>query len=197
MKQTQPTFMTSAAIESQFLKLDKPIIAIAGRSNVGKSSFINKLANIKSLARTSSVPGKTRTINYFDFSQYVIADLPGYGYAKVSKEEKARWGKMMDKFFMDRRYYDYVFVLVDIRHDPSQDDVAMINFLHSNAISFKIVATKADKLKRQALKEQTKAIARFFAMTENDIIVFSSIDGTGLSEVKTEFAKVSKYEVDI
>ena len=196
MKQTQPTFLTSAATESQFLKLQKPVIAIAGRSNVGKSSFINKIANIKSLARTSSVPGKTRTINYFDFSQYVIADLPGYGYAKVSKEEKERWGRMMDRFFFDRRYYDFVFVLVDIRHDPSKDDVDMINFLHSNAISFKIVATKADKLKRQELKRQTLAIARFFAMTENDIIVFSSIDGTGVSEVKTEFAHIQKYEAE-
>lgn len=177
------TFITSAASPSQFLRFEKPTIAVVGKSNVGKSSFINMLAGQKKLARTSDTPGRTRLVNYFDFGEFVLADLPGYGYAKVSKEEKERWGKVMEQFFADRSNADYVFSLVDIRHDPTADDVTMVNFLHQTAYPFTFIATKADKVSRMAVKENTKAIARFFRVTDDKVIAVSSETRLGKEEV--------------
>ena len=166
------TFITSAASPSQFLRFEKPTIAVVGKSNVGKSSFINMLAGQKKLARTSDTPGRTR-----------LADLPGYGYAKVSKEEKERWGKVMEQFFADRSNADYVFSLVDIRHDPTADDVTMVNYLHQTAYPFTFIATKADKVSRMAVKENAKAIARFFRVTDDKVIAVSSETRLGKEKV--------------
>ena len=171
------TFITSAASPAQFIKPDKPIIAVVGKSNVGKSSFINMLANQKKLAKTSDTPGRTRLVNYFDFGEFVLADLPGYGYAKVSKAEKEKWGVTMQKFFADKSNASYVFSLVDIRHKPTADDVTMVNFLHSCAFPFSFIATKADKLSRMQVKNNVADIARFFAGTNGDLLFSSRTTG--------------------
>lgn len=176
-------FITSAASESQFISTDKPIIAVCGKSNVGKSSFINMLANRKKLAKTSSAPGRTRLVNYFDFGLFVLADLPGYGFAKVAKSEKERWGKTLDAFFRDKRKIAHVFMLADSRHDPTSDDVQMIKFLHHNVIPFTVVLTKADKLSRMRLKENVKAIAADLYMGAENLIPVSAETGLGKDEI--------------
>lgn len=184
------TFITSAANPSQFIKSDKPIIAVAGKSNVGKSSFINALAGMKKLARTSETPGRTRLVNYFDFGEFIFADLPGYGYAKVSKAEKEKWAVTMEKFFADSDCYDHVLSLVDSRHDPTADDVTMINFLHSSAISFTVIATKIDKLSRMQVKQRIKNIANGFALTENDVYGISSETKQGKQEILDKIERI-------
>ena len=126
IKITNAEFITSVADKNKFLKTDKPVIAVCGKSNVGKSSFINALANRKKLAKVSKEPGRTRLINYFDFGQFILADLPGYGFARVSKEEKLRWARLLDEFFEDKENIAHVFALSDIRHEPTADDMQMI-----------------------------------------------------------------------
>ena len=190
MQITDPTFITSAASPSQFIKSDKPVIAVAGKSNVGKSSFINALAGMKKLARTSDTPGRTRLVNYFYFGEFVLADLPGYGYARVSKAEKDKWADTMESFFADRRNFDYTLSLVDIRHDPTADDVTMINFLHSSAIPFTIIATKTDKVSRMQVKQRLKTIANRFALTENDVYGISSETKAGRDEIMAKLDSV-------
>lgn len=184
------TFITSAASPSQFLKFDKPVVAVVGKSNVGKSSFINMLANQRKLAKTSDTPGRTRLINYFDFGEFVLADLPGYGYAKVSKTEKEKWGATMQAFFADKSNADYVFSLVDIRHNPTADDVTMVNFLHSTAFSFSFIATKADKLSRAQVKKNLSSLAKFFAVTDKNIIAVSSETRLGKEEVLSKLDEI-------
>lgn len=184
------TFITSAASPAQFIKPDKPIIAVVGKSNVGKSSFINMLANQKKLAKTSDTPGRTRLVNYFDFGEFVLADLPGYGYAKVSKAEKEKWGVTMQKFFADKSNASYVFSLVDIRHKPTADDVTMVNFLHSCAFPFSFIATKADKLSRMQVKNNVADIARFFAVTPHSVIAVSSETRQGKEEVLSKLDEI-------
>ncbi len=184
-------FITSAASPSQFIKSEKPIIAVVGKSNVGKSSFINALAGMKKLARTSDTPGRTRLVNYFDFGEFILADLPGYGYAKVSKAEKDKWADTMEKFFADKTAYDYVWSLVDIRHDPTADDITMINFLHSSAIAFTVIATKTDKVSRMQVKQRIKAIANRFALTENDVYGISSETKAGKDEILSKLDSVT------
>ncbi len=177
-------FITSAAVPAQFIKSEKPIIAVVGKSNVGKSSFINALANQNKLAKTSNTPGRTRLINYFDFGEFIIADLPGYGYAKVSKEEKERWGKVMDKFFADKANVDYVFSLLDIRHPPTADDLTMINYLHKTAYSYVFIATKADKISKMQVGNRVKEIAAVFKVTTDKITAFSAETKQGKKEIE-------------
>lgn len=187
------TFITSAASPSQFIKSEKPIIAVVGKSNVGKSSFINMLANQKKLARTSDTPGRTRLVNYFDFGEFILADLPGYGFAKVSKVEKEKWGKVMEQFFADETNAQFVFSLLDIRHPPTADDVTMVNYLHMSAIPFSFIATKADKLSRMQVKTRIKELARNFAVTEDYIIATSAETKQGRDEVLSKLDR----EIDI
>ena len=175
-------FITSAASETQFVKSEKPIIAVVGKSNVGKSSFINSLAARKKLAKTSNTPGRTRLINYFDFGEFILADLPGYGYAEVSKAEKAKWDALMDAFFRGR-YADAVISLLDIRHLPTRDDIAMLSYLHANAYSFIMGATKSDKLSRQQAKNSVSLLAKTLKVTEDKIIAYSSETGAARAEV--------------
>ncbi|MCQ2399711.1 MAG: ribosome biogenesis GTP-binding protein YihA/YsxC, partial [Clostridia bacterium] len=179
------TFITSAASEKQFLKFDKPVIAVVGKSNVGKSSFINMLANQNKLAKTSDTPGRTRLVNYFDFGEFVLADLPGYGYAKVSKAEKDRWGEVMEKFFADKTNLNYVLSLLDIRHDPTADDITMINFLHNTAFPFTFIATKADKLSKAQVKAQVRSLTMRLAVTERNMIAVSAVTKQGREDVLT------------
>lgn len=183
MKTFNAKFIISAASPAQFVTDDRPIIAVAGKSNVGKSSFINALAGQNKLAKTSNTPGRTRLINYFDFGAFVLADLPGYGYAAVSKAEKERWSVVMEKFFSTRKNADYVFSLLDLRHPPTADDVTMVNFLHSNAFPFTFIATKSDKLSRMQVNENRAALAGKLAVTKDKVIPFSSVTKSGRDEV--------------
>jgi len=183
MKITKAEFITSVADKSKFLTTEKPVIAVCGKSNVGKSSFINALANQKKLAKVSKEPGRTRLINYFDFGEFVIADLPGYGYARVSKEEKLKWSKLLEAFFADKANATHVFALADIRHEPTADDKQMLEFLYYNLIPFTVIATKADKLSRAAVLKSVKSIAAAYKCGEGDIIPVSSQTKTGFDRV--------------
>ncbi len=194
MKIKQATFITSAAKPAQFIHPDKPMIAVSGKSNVGKSSFINMLANQRRLARTSAEPGRTRLVNYFDFGDFILADLPGYGYARVSKEEKLHWADTLNAFFAKREDIAHVFALVDLRHDPTEDDRLMMNFLYCSNIDFSIVATKSDKLSRMKVKENVRRIAGTFALPESGVIATSSVDGTGKDAVLAAVDRILQAE---
>ncbi len=188
------TFITSAASESQFISTEKPMIAVCGKSNVGKSSFINMLANRKKLAKTSGEPGRTRLVNYFDFGAFVLADLPGYGFAKVSKTEKEKWGRTLDAFFKNKQKISHVFMLADSRHDPTAEDVQMIKFLHYHIIPFTVVLTKADKLSKMKLKEHVKAIAADLYMGIENLIPTSAETGLGKDAVLARIGDVIERE---
>ena len=182
------TFIKSAAEPKQFLQFDKPVICCTGRSNVGKSSFINMLANQKKLAKTSNTPGRTRLVNYFDFGEFILADLPGYGYASVSKQEKVKWGKTLERFF-ELTEISHVFALVDVRHKPTQDDKDMIKYLYANIIPFTVTTTKADKLSRAQLNKQLKEISQELSRGGGDIIS-TSYKGYGKDKVLEKIEKV-------
>ncbi len=182
MKIKDATFITSVASSKQFYQTDKPIIAVAGKSNVGKSSLINMLANKKKLAKTSVTPGRTRLINYFDFGEFVLADLPGYGFAKVSKEEKKKWGELLESFLATQKIC-LLLSLVDIRHEPTADDKMMINYLYSYAVPFALVATKADKLAKTRVKPRVKEIATSLRVGFADITATSADTGYGKEDL--------------
>ncbi len=187
-------FITSAASESQFIKPDKPMIAVCGKSNSGKSTLINMLANQKRLAKTSAAPGRTRLVNYFDFDRFLLADLPGYGYAAVSKEEKAKWAKTLDKFFEKKEHIAHVFLLSDIRRDPSEDDLQMVAFLNYHIIPFTAVATKSDKLSRMKIKERVRAVANAYGLGENNVIAVSGLTGDGKDALLSKISTVLQLE---
>ncbi|MBQ8980719.1 MAG: YihA family ribosome biogenesis GTP-binding protein [Eubacterium sp.] len=178
-------FEHAFGISSQLPASDVAEIAFAGRSNVGKSSLLNKIFNRKQLARVSSVPGKTITINFYDVDGVKFVDLPGYGYAKISKQEKERFAELMEGYFQGERNLRLVVQLVDMRHKPTADDIGMIEFMKQMEIPFIIVMTKSDKLK---VKEYKKRLAD--SKTELEIagdvpiIPFSSQTGEGVDEVK-------------
>lgn len=173
LKITKAEFITSAASKEQFIKSDKPVIAVCGKSNVGKSSFINMLANRKKLAKVSKEPGRTRLVNYFDFGDFLLADLPGYGFARVSKEEKLKWAKLLDTFFAEKNC-SHVFALCDIRHEPTADDKQMIEYLYYNIIPFTVVATKSDKISKAAAGRSVQMIASTYKCGADNIIPVSS-----------------------
>lgn len=185
MNYNKAEFERAFGISGQLPPSEVPEIAFAGRSNVGKSSLLNKLFNRKSLARVSSVPGKTITINFYDVDGYKFVDLPGYGYAKLSKSERDRFGELMEGYFQSGRNIKLVVQLVDMRHKPSQDDYGMIDFMQQMDIPFIVVCTKADKLKVKEFKRREKEIKEEISMVdENLIIPFSSQSGLGLDTVK-------------
>ncbi|MCG1024899.1 ribosome biogenesis GTP-binding protein YihA/YsxC [Dehalobacter sp.] len=178
-------FMISAVKPLQYPEGTKPELAVSGRSNVGKSSLINKLVNRKALARVGKTPGKTQTINFFNINdEWYLVDLPGYGYAKVSQETRMQWGKMMQTYFRLRENLKGVIQLVDIRHQPTEEDRMMMEMLNINNIPVLVVATKADKIARGQRPKYLKIIADSFKMPDwKTIIPFSSEDGTGLQEL--------------
>lgn len=185
MNYNKAEFERAFGISGQLPPSEVSEIAFAGRSNVGKSSLLNKLFNRKSLARVSSVPGKTITINFYDVDGYKFVDLPGYGYAKLSKSERDRFGELMEGYFQNGRNIKLVVQLVDMRHKPSQDDYGMIDFMQQMDIPFIVVCTKADKLKVKEFKRREKEIKEELSMVdENLIIPFSSQSGLGLDTVK-------------
>ena len=176
-------FITSAATAAQFIKPDKPMIAIAGKSNSGKSALINLLAGQKRLAKTSSEPGRTRLVNYFDFGSFIFADLPGYGYAAVSKTEQEKWGKTLDAFFAKKEEIAHVFLLGDIRRDPSPDDMQMVTYLNYYILPFTVIATKSDKLSRMKRKERVRAVANAYGLGIDNVISVSGLTGEGKEEL--------------
>lgn len=191
LKITKAEFITSVADKSKLLNADKPIIAVCGKSNVGKSSFINMLANRKKLAKVSKEPGRTRLINYFDFGEFILADLPGYGFARVSREEKLKWARLLDGFFEKKQYITHVFSLADIRHDPTADDMDMVQYLYYHAVPFTVIATKADKLSKSAQVKNVRAIAACYKCGEGDIIAVSSETRQGLEKVLERIESVA------
>ncbi len=182
MKIKDAVFITSVASVDKFYQTDKPIIAVAGKSNVGKSSLINMLANKKKLAKTSTTPGRTRLINYFDFGEFVLADLPGYGFAKAPKEEKQKWGKLLETF-LGTQNIKLLLSLVDIRHEPTSDDKMMINYLYHYAVPFALVATKADKLAKTRIKPRINEIAASLRVGYADVTATSADNGYGKAEL--------------
>ena len=174
-----------------------PQIAVAGKSNVGKSSLINKLCNRRSLARTSQTPGKTRLINAFLLNDsFHLIDLPGYGFAKVDKQEKLRWGKMMQDYFEQSDELRHVLCLVDIRHEPSAEDKEMNMFLRQAGIPFTVVATKADKISRGARLKYLAPICRALLVQPWQVLPFSSEDGTGREELLAKIEEVCCQEAE-
>lgn len=178
-------FEQAFGISSQLPESSVPEIAFAGRSNVGKSSLLNKLFNRKQLARVSSVPGKTITINFYDVDGVKFVDLPGYGYAKISKQEKERFAELMEGYFQSDRNLKLVVQLVDMRHKPTADDIGMIEFMKQMEIPFIIVMTKSDKLKVKEYKRRlTDSKEELEFAGDVPIIPFSSQTGEGVNEVK-------------
>lgn len=169
--------VTSAIPDTEY-----PEVAFAGKSNVGKSSLINSLMNRKSYARTSSQPGKTQTINFYNINDCMyLVDLPGYGYANASPVVKAKWGKMIEKYLRKSANLKQVFLLVDIRHDPSENDKMMYNWIVDNGFRPVIIATKLDKLKRSQVAKHVKAVRTGLGLREDDILIpFSSETKQGL-----------------
>lgn len=177
-------FITSMKEYGAFPGKGMPEIVFAGRSNVGKSSMINKLTGRSKLARTSADPGRTRLINVFRINDEInLIDLPGYGFARVSKQERLSWGKMMQDYFARTEDLAHVFHLVDIRHEPSQEDSEMNTFLRQAGIPFSVIATKADKIARGARLKYLAPICRALSVQPWQVIPFSSQDGTGRDAV--------------
>lgn len=165
-----------------------PEIVFSGRSNVGKSSLLNKLVNRKALARTSATPGKTATINFYRLAECRFVDLPGYGYAKVSKSEKERWAALVNGYFAQERPVKLVLQLVDLRHKPTADDMQMVEFLSASHLPFAVVCTKSDKLNQTELKAQTALFHDIFDGLNVSFYPFSATKGVGLEDIKALIA---------
>lgn len=174
----------------QIPKSDLPEIVFSGRSNVGKSSLINKLVNRKSLARVSATPGKTGTINFYSLNKAVLVDLPGYGYAKVSFAEKKRWAELVEGYFNLERNIKLIIQIIDMRHPPSKNDMDMLEYLESYGVPFVIVLTKSDKLKKLERKKRMEEIEiELKNFTNIKLIPFSSVTLEGLDDLKNEIIK--------
>lgn len=177
-------FQFACGTSQQLPQSTKPEIIFAGKSNVGKSSLINKLTGRKALARISSKPGKTGTINFYDVDNFHLVDLPGYGYAKVSKQEKERWSELMEGYFAQERAFCLVVQLLDMRHKPTQDDLGMINFLYENGFPYIVVLTKMDKLKKSEREKNLMMIGEILReFEETRIFPFSAQTGEGADSI--------------
>lgn len=188
-------FFSSYGISSQLPKSDRAEVAFAGRSNVGKSSLINKLVERKALARVSAVPGKTATINFYRVDGINFADLPGYGYAKVSKGEKLRWSELIEGYFAQVRDLRLVVSLIDMRHAPSKLDVDMVNFLIDSEIPFVIALTKADKLSKSQREERLCAFMDEIPCARDiHIIQTSAQKGEGIEALRNAIAEAASED---
>ena len=187
---------TVCGITSTLPENQVPEIAFAGKSNVGKSSLINGLMNRKSLARTSSSPGKTQTINYYNINhEMYLVDLPGYGYAKVSKSVKEQWGQLIERYLHQSKQLKAVFILGDIRHKPAENDKLMYDWIVYNGYAPTIIATKADKLKRSQLQKYIKEIRNGLELpSETEVIPFSALSKQGRDEIWNLIERLLGYE---
>lgn len=176
---------TVIGITSKLPENTLPELAFAGKSNVGKSSLINAIMNRKSYARTSQQPGKTQTINFYNINdELYLVDLPGYGYAKVSEETKAKWGKMIEKYLQRSKMLKAVFLLIDIRHEPSKNDYEMYQWILANGFEPIIIATKSDKISKGAVQKQVALIRKTLQCTKGTVIIpFSALNKNGLDQV--------------
>lgn len=188
--------LITAAKKEQYPATVVPEIAFAGKSNVGKSSMINALVNRKKLARTSASPGKTQTINFYNINdQFNFVDLPGYGYAKVSKQEKDKWGAMIETYLKNRNQLKEVVLLVDIRHEPGLNDQQMYEWIKSYNFTGYVIATKADKLSRSQQIKCVSAIKKCLDIKDNNLILpFSAMTKTGLEETWDLFENILGLE---
>lgn len=175
-------FIKSAFKKSEYPISDLPEIAFAGRSNVGKSSFINKLLNRKNLARVGKTQGKTRLVNFFSVNnQFILVDLPGYGYANVSKEMKASWGNMIEDYLNTREQLKLVVLILDIRHDPTDDDMLMLDYIEAKGFKPFVVLNKADKLAKTKIEPRAEELKLMLGV--DDVYAFSAFNGYGRDEV--------------
>ncbi|MCG7410182.1 ribosome biogenesis GTP-binding protein YihA/YsxC [Paenibacillus sp. ACRRX] len=201
MKITSAEFIISAVGPAQYPEDGLPEVALAGRSNVGKSSLINKLIQRRNLARTSSQPGKTQQLNYYRINENVyFVDVPGYGFAKVSKTQREAWGKMIEAYIQEREPLKLVMQVIDLRHPPTKDDVLMYNWLTHYNIPLCIVATKADKLPKSQWQKHLKQVRVTLGMRPDaPLIMFSAETGAGreeLWEIINKYAVQSPSEID-
>lgn len=185
-------FIKSAASATQFIRSSTPTVAFAGKSNVGKSSVINRMLNRKNFARVGSEPGKTIHVNYFliDGKCYFV-DLPGYGYAKVSQSERDRWGKLMEQFFEGQGLFDLGVMIVDSRHKPTADDITMAEWFKSSGCKLVVVANKLDKLKKSEIEPNLNRIRETLELPENVLLIpFSAEKGQGRDALMAEILKL-------
>lgn len=185
MNVTKAEMIITAGMTSQFPKHDLPEIAFAGKSNVGKSSLLNAMLNRKSLARTSSQPGKTQTINFYSVQDtFMFVDLPGYGYAKVSKSEREKWGKLIEGYLQKREQLQKIILLIDIRHEVGSNDKMMYDWIKHYHDEVIVIATKMDKIKRSQVQKQLAVIRKGLGLSGNDkLIAFSSETKQGKDEL--------------
>ena len=190
-------FIISAEKLSQCPDFSLPEFPLLGRSNVGKSSFINALANNKKLAKTSNTPGKTRLINFFNFADtFTIADLPGYGYAKVAESEKKKWGQMIENYLHNSKQLRAVFLLIDIRHAPSANDKMMYDWIVYQGYEPIIIATKMDKLKRSQISKHVKLVREGLGLKKESIVIpFSATSKQGREEIWNLMDSILESEV--
>ena len=192
-------FIASYGISSQLPESDRPELSFSGRSNVGKSSLINKLCSRKNLARVSSTPGKTATINFYSVDDCYFVDLPGYGYAKVSNADRERWDDLINSYFEAPRHHTLLVQLLDCRHAPSADDLQMLRYLHYHRIPYVVALTKADKLKKSQLAstlEQFEDICRPYGCQK--VVLTSGESGCGIPELQAVLnaAVAAEYEAN-
>ena len=185
MNFNEVSFEFAAGTVDQLPESDMPEVVFSGHSNVGKSSLINKLVQRKALARVSAQPGKTATINFYRLQDFRMVDLPGYGYAKVSKAEKARWASLVEGYLSAQRNIKLIVQIIDIRHKPTKDDYDMISFLYNANAPFVIVLTKKDKLKKTAYEKRIDEVIDELQGYEGvELIPFSAVTGDGLDDIK-------------
>ena len=185
MNFNEVSFECAAGTVDQLPESDMPEVVFSGHSNVGKSSLINKLVQRKALARVSAQPGKTATINFYRLQDFRMVDLPGYGYAKVSKAEKARWASLVEGYLSAQRNIKLIVQIIDIRHKPTKDDYDMISFLYNANAPFVIVLTKKDKLKKTAYEKRIDEVIDELQDYEGvELIPFSAVTGDGLDDIK-------------
>ena len=200
MKIRSSEIVVSAINKNQYPSEGLPEIALVGRSNVGKSSATNALLNRRNFARTSQTPGKTRTINFYKINnEFYFVDLPGYGYAKVSKSEKDKWGVIMERYLQDRQELCAIFLLVDIRHEPTNDDVMMYEWIKHFGYNCVVIATKADKISRGQYQKHISIIRKKLQLEKDEkVIPLSSSKKTGVEDVWNEIIaqyKENGYEI--